>query len=108
MHVAGRAPRAPGVTDAGDPLPRPQPVAGVEPGDQAGEVAEVVAHPVVAGDRDEQAAPLGAPVGRRVPAVAPAELADLAGWLGLDDIAVEPRGDLAEALTLAVKEADRA
>ena len=37
-----------------------------------------------------------------------AELADLAGWLGLDDIAVEPRGDLAEALTLAVKEADRA
>jgi uncharacterized protein YcaQ len=37
-----------------------------------------------------------------------AELADLAGWLGLDDIVVEPRGDLADALTLAVKRAERA
>ena len=34
-----------------------------------------------------------------------AELADLAGWLGLGEIAVEPRGDLADALTLAVKRA---
>ena len=31
-----------------------------------------------------------------------AELAQLAGWLGLDDILVEPRGDLAPALTMAV------
>ena len=37
-----------------------------------------------------------------------AELADLADWLGLGDIAVEPRGDLADAMTLAVKEAGRA
>jgi len=37
-----------------------------------------------------------------------AELADLADWLGLADIAVEPRGDLASALALAVKEAGRA
>ncbi len=28
-----------------------------------------------------------------------AELRDLAGWLGLDDITIEPRGDLAPALT---------
>ncbi len=34
-----------------------------------------------------------------------AELADLAGWLGLSGIRVEPRGDLSEALTLAVKRA---
>ena len=37
-----------------------------------------------------------------------AELADLADWLGLGGIVVEPRGDLADALTLAVKEAGRA
>ena len=36
------------------------------------------------------------------------ELADLAGWLGLGDIVVEQRGDLADALTLAVKRAARA
>jgi uncharacterized protein YcaQ len=34
-----------------------------------------------------------------------AELVDLAGWLDLGDIAVESRGDLADALTLAVKRA---
>jgi uncharacterized protein YcaQ len=28
-----------------------------------------------------------------------AELRDLAGWLGLDEIRIEPRGDLAPALT---------
>jgi uncharacterized protein YcaQ len=28
----------------------------------------------------------------------------MAGWLGLGSIRVEPRGDLAEPLTLAVKE----
>jgi uncharacterized protein len=33
------------------------------------------------------------------------ELLALAGWLGLDGVAVEPRGDLGDALTLAVKEA---
>jgi uncharacterized protein YcaQ len=37
-----------------------------------------------------------------------AELADLAGWLGLADTVVEPRGDLADPLTLAVKRAERA
>jgi hypothetical protein len=37
-----------------------------------------------------------------------AELADLAGWLGLGDTVVESRGDLADALTLAVKRAERA
>lgn len=31
------------------------------------------------------------------------ELADLAGWLGLHDIMVDPRGDLADDLALAVK-----
>ena len=36
------------------------------------------------------------------------ELADLAGWLGLGDIVVEQCGDLADALTLAVKRAARA
>jgi uncharacterized protein len=35
-----------------------------------------------------------------------AELFDLAGWLGLDGVAVEPRGDLADALTLSVKALD--
>jgi uncharacterized protein YcaQ len=32
-----------------------------------------------------------------------AELATMAGWLGLDEVAVEPRGDLAAALALEVK-----
>jgi uncharacterized protein YcaQ len=32
------------------------------------------------------------------------ELGSMAGWLGLGSIRVEPRGDLAEPLTLAVKE----
>ena len=31
-----------------------------------------------------------------------AELAELAGWLGLSDVVVEPRGDLAAALALSV------
>ena len=35
-----------------------------------------------------------------------AELSELAGWLGLTGVVVEPRGDLAEALTLAVKALD--
>ena len=35
-----------------------------------------------------------------------AELVDLAGWLGLGGVAVEPRGDLADALTLSVKALD--
>jgi uncharacterized protein YcaQ len=35
-----------------------------------------------------------------------AELFDLAGWLGLNGVAVEPRGDLADALTLSVKALD--
>jgi uncharacterized protein YcaQ len=32
-----------------------------------------------------------------------AELWDLAGWLGLDDVDVAQRGDLAAELTVAVK-----
>jgi uncharacterized protein YcaQ len=32
-----------------------------------------------------------------------AELAMMAGWLGLEDVAVEPRGDLAAALAVEVK-----
>jgi uncharacterized protein YcaQ len=32
------------------------------------------------------------------------ELASLAGWLGLDAVSVEQRGDLAPELTVAVKE----
>jgi uncharacterized protein len=35
-----------------------------------------------------------------------AELSDLAGWLGLERISVEPRGDLAPELTVEVKAAD--
>jgi uncharacterized protein len=31
-----------------------------------------------------------------------AELATMAGWLGLSDVAVEPRGDLAAALAVEV------
>jgi uncharacterized protein YcaQ len=31
-----------------------------------------------------------------------AELSRMAGWLGLDRVVVEPRGDLAPALTVAV------
>ena len=50
----------------------------------------------------------GGPDRDRVCAELAAELRSMAAWLGLDDIAVEPRGDLAEALTLALKEADRA
>jgi uncharacterized protein YcaQ len=37
-----------------------------------------------------------------------AELLSLAGWLGLGDVRVEARGDLAPALTVAVKELDGA
>jgi uncharacterized protein YcaQ len=35
-----------------------------------------------------------------------AELRDMAGWLGLDLVRVESRGDLADALAIAVKEAN--
>jgi uncharacterized protein len=34
-----------------------------------------------------------------------AQLRLLAGWLGLDDVVVEPRGDLAPELAVAVKAA---
>ena len=40
---------------------------------------------------------------RRPPTSSPTELRDLAGWLGLADIVVEPRGDLAAELAVAVK-----
>ena len=74
--------------------------------------------PFLLGDRDRRAGrPQGRPQGRRTPRQggyaepgAPAETAeelaaelrDLASWLGLDDIVVEQKGDLAPALAAVV------
>ncbi len=44
----------------------------------------------------------GSPAHAEVAAELAAELADLAGWLGLEAVSVEPRGDLAPALAVEV------
>lgn len=47
----------------------------------------------------------GPPERDRVAAELAGELAEMAGWLGLDEVTVEPRGDLADDLRRAVRDA---